>query len=111
MQKAKRLRHLGEVALGLVLAATPLALWIAWSATLVLCVMLIALLCAALLALLVESAPEGEHRAHASVALPPEFIEEVHRLFPLTYHHSRHETQRFRQAMQKLAKLAGVSRS
>jgi hypothetical protein len=111
MEKAKRLRHIGEVALGLMLAASPLALWIAWSAALVLCAMLVAMLCAALLAMLVESAPEGEHRDGGSAALPPEFIEEVHRLFPLTYHHSRHETQRFRQAMQKLAALAGVRRS
>jgi len=111
MEKAKRLRYIGEAALGMVLASTPLALWIAWSATLVLCVMLVALLCVALLALLVESAPGGEARAGGSAALPPEFIEEVHRLFPLTYHHSRHETQRFRQAMQRLAELAGVRRS
>lgn len=111
MRKAKRLRHMLEIALGCVLAATPVTLWIAWTATQVLCLMLLALICAVLLALLVESAPEGEHRAGGGAALPPEFIEEVHRLFPLTYHHSRHETQRFRQAMQKLAELAGVRRS
>ena len=111
MEKAKRLRHIGEAVLGLVLAATPLALWIAWTATLVLCVMLLALLCVVLLALLVESAPPGEHRDGETAALPPEFIEEVHRLFPLTYHHSRHETARFRQAMQKIAELAGIRRS
>lgn len=110
MEKAKRLRHAAEIVLGLVLAATPVALWIAWTATQVLCLMLLALVCAALLAPLVESTP-GEHQGSGSVALPPEFIEEVHRLFPLTYHHSRHETARFRQAMQKLARLAGVHRS
>lgn len=109
MEKAKRLRHMMEIVLGLALAATPVALWIAWTATQVLCLMLVALLCAALLALLIESTP-GEHQGSGSVALPPEFIEEVHRLFPLTYHHSRHETARFRQAMQKLAELAGVRR-
>jgi hypothetical protein len=107
---AKPLRHAAEIVLGFVLAATPVTLWIAWTATQVVCGMLLALLCAALLALLVESAPEGEHQAGGSAALPPEFIEEVQKLYPLTYHHSQHETQRFRQAMQKLAELAGVRR-
>ena len=112
MQKAKRLRHVVEIMLGCVLAVTPVTLWVAWTATQVLCMMLVALICAVLLALLVESAPPaGEHRAGGDATLPPEFIEEVHRLFPLTYHHSRHETARFRQAMQKLAELAGVRRS
>jgi hypothetical protein len=111
MQMAKHLRHGAEIILGFVLAATPVLLWIAWSATQVLCLMLAALVCAALLARLVETTPEGEHQGGGRTALPPEFIEEVHRLFPLTYHHSKHETQRFRQAMQKLAKLAGVRRS
>lgn len=105
MQKAKRLRHVVEIMLGCVLAVTPVTLWIAWTATQVLCMMLLALVCAALLALLVESAPDEQHQGSGSVALPPEFIEEVHRLFPLTYHHSRHETQRFRQAMKRMSQL------
>ena len=110
MQKAKRLRHMVEIMLGCVLAATPVTLWIAWTATQVLCMMLVALICAALLALLVESAPEGEHRTGGGATLPPEFIEEVHRLFPLTYHHSRLETPRFRQAMKRMSQLIEGSR-
>jgi hypothetical protein len=108
MEDAKRI---AEVALGIVLATTPLTLWIAWTATLVLCVMLVSLLCAALLALLVESAPVGRTDGSGNAPLPPEFIEEVQQLYPLTYHHSRHETQRFRQAMQRLAAYAGIRRS
>jgi len=110
MPKAKRLRHAVEIMLGCVLAVTPVTLWIAWTATQVLSMMAIALICAALLALLIDTDPDEPHRTRGDVALPPEFIEEAQRLFPLTYHHSRHETARFRQAMQKLAALAGVRR-
>jgi len=111
MGLAERLGHIGVIGLGMVLAATPVALWIAWTAALVVWVMLVAVVSAALLVLLTEyrlrgtqnqGGPEG---AGSRVILPEEFIEEVHRLFPLTYHHSRLETPRFRRAMQRLSRL------
>ena len=117
MGLAERLGHIGVIGLGMVLAATPVALWIAWTAALVVWVMLVAVVSAALLVLLTEyprrsaqnqSGPEG---AGSRVILPEEFIEEVHRLFPLTYHHSRLETPRFQQAMKRLSRLIERSES
>jgi hypothetical protein len=103
--------NIGELGLGMILAATPVALWIAWTATLVVCVMLVAIVSAALFVLLTERLRQrgqnqsGREGAGSGVILPDEFIEEVHRLFPLTYHHSRLETPRFRQAMKRLSRL------
>jgi hypothetical protein len=102
MRWTERCRLIGVAALGMLLAATPLALWIAWTAALVLWVMLLAMVSAALLVLLTRDEREGSGSA---VALPEEFIDEVQQLFPLTYHHSRFETPRFRRAMQRLSRL------
>jgi len=107
MEKAKRLRRIGETGLGIVLASTPVLLWIAWTPTILLGVMATAVLCAVLLVLLAESLPGqgGNFRR----ALPPEFVAEVHELFPLTYHHSLHETPRFRRAMERMSRLIEAS--
>lgn len=114
---AERLGHIGVTGLGMFLAVTPVALWIAWTATLVVWILLTATVSAVLFALLSDFLsrrarnqcdPEG---ADGRVILPDEFIEEVHRLFPLTYHHSRHETARFRQAMGRLSRLIRESKS
>jgi len=86
------------------LAATPVLLWIAWTPEILLGVMLASVLCAGVLVLLTESSP-GQGAGSAQRTLPPEFIDEVHQLFPLTYHHSRRETPRFRRAMKKLSRL------
>jgi hypothetical protein len=108
---AERLRHIGVTGLGIVLAVTPVALWIAWTVTLVVCVMLAAIVSAALFVWLTERLRESgqiqseRQGAGSGIALPDEFIEEVHRLFPLTYHHSRLETPRFRHAMKRLSQL------
>jgi hypothetical protein len=97
----ERLRHIGQFCLGILLAMTPLALWIAWTPALVLSVMLASIACAALLVLLTEPS-----QRNASLhLLPADFIDEVHRLFPLTYHHSKRETPRFRQAMRRLSEM------
>ena len=98
----ERLRQIGETGLGVVLAATPAALWIAWTPALVLWVMGVAAACGLLLVLLTRS---EDTRASGAVSLPEEFIDEVHRLFPLTYHHSLHETPRFRRAMERLSAM------
>jgi hypothetical protein len=98
--------HLARVAttlLGIVLAFTPAALWISWSATMVMAVMATALACAGLLVLLTESSPPRQAREPG--ALPEAFIDEVHRLFPLTYHHSSAGPRRFRLAMKELREL------
>jgi hypothetical protein len=93
------MRTVATTILGAVLALTPAALWIAWSASLVLGIFAVALACAGLLVLLTESSPQGKDDR---VTLPEEFIDEVHRLFPLTYHHSAAGPSRFRHAMKRL---------
>jgi len=108
---AERLGHIAVAGLGIFLAVTPVALWIAWTAALVVWILLAAIVSAALLALLSDFLCEREQNrnglagADGRVILPDEFIEEVHRLFPLTYHHSRLETPRFRQAMKRMSQL------
>jgi len=113
---ARWLGHAALTGLGIVLAVTPVTLWIAWTATQVVGVMLVALASAVLFArltdLLRRDAPKQGERENdgRNLVLPDEFIEEVHRLFPLTYHHSRHETTRFRQAMKRLSRLIEESK-
>jgi len=98
------LRHIGEAVIGIMLATTPVFLWIAWTPEILIGVMLASVLCAGVLVLLTESSPD-QAAGSAQRTLPPEFIDEVHQLFPLTYHHSRHETPRFRRAMQKMSRM------
>ena len=85
----------------MILAVTPAALWIAWSASAVFVVLGTAVVCAGLLVLLTESSPQAANDDR--VALPEGFIDEVHRLFPLTYHHSAAGPARFRQTMKRLS--------
>ena len=82
-----------------------MALWVAWSASLVLAVMAAALVAAGLLVLLTESSPP-QADSGGRVTLPPQFVDEVHRLFPLTYHHSARGPLRFRRAMKRLSQPA-----
>jgi len=102
-----RLTAVGETVLGIVLAAVPVAVWVAWSPLVLLIVLAAGCVCAALLVALsrladAERARSGEPMAFVS----DQFVEEVHRLFPLTYHHSRKEKPRFRRAMDKLRRMA-----
>ena len=90
--------------LGIILAVTPAALWIAWTASLLIGVMAVALVCAVLLVLLTESSPRDRAGKDGAVALPEGFIDEVQQLFPLTYHHSAAGPSRFRLAMKRLSR-------
>jgi len=116
MRLAERLSSSAETGLGLVLAATPLGLWIAWTETVLLSVMAVAVVSAALLVLLTDcsrravDSPRAAEGREPQVVLPDEFVEEVHRLFPLTYHHSLVGSARFRRAMERLSGLAGNSK-
>jgi hypothetical protein len=103
MRLAQRLSSIATTLLGVILAVTPVALWVAWSAGLVLAVMAVALVAAGLLVLLAESSPP-QRPDGGKVVLPPHFIEEVHELFPLTYHHSARGPSRFRRAMERLSR-------
>ena len=105
------LRAAGELALGIVLAMVPLALWIAWSPDVLLLVIAAGGVSAALLVALSGRARDETTRdsqadaVHAVV--PDAFVEELHRLFPLVYHHSLREKQGFRRTMERLRRLMG----
>jgi hypothetical protein len=107
MERVRRLRYIAEAGLGMVLAVTPVLLWIAWTPTILLAVMAVSVLSAGLLVLLTE--PSREQAGGPRTPLSPEFIAEVHQLFPLTYHHSLHETTRFRRAMKRMSRLIEAS--
>lgn len=104
---ARWLRPAGETGLGIVLALVPLALWIAWSPVVLLAVLVTGGVCAALL--IAISALQDDAQAAqldaARVVVPETFVEEVHRLSPLVYHHGLRERRRFRRAMEKLRRL------
>jgi hypothetical protein len=116
MRRAQRLASSAETGLGLVLAATPLGLWIAWTETLLLSVIAVAVVCAALLVLLTDFSRSAGDEPRAGdggadqAVLPEGFVDEVHRLFPLTYHHSLSGSARFRRAMARLSGLIGRPR-
>lgn len=102
---ADRLRSIAVTALGIVLALVPPALWVAWTETGLLAVAAVGVVAAALLVGLADYGGSKEGRNKAACAdsrLPDEAIAELHRIFPLTYHHSLVEKARFHQAMNKL---------
>jgi hypothetical protein len=109
MATLRWLRPASETALGIVLALVPLALWIAWSPTLLVAVLATGAACAALLIAIAgpgRDAAAGDAQDEAEqVVVPDSLVEELHALFPLIYHHSRREKQGFRRTMEKLRRL------
>jgi hypothetical protein len=108
---AYRFRAWGIALLGIVLSLVPLALWVAWTETMLAMVVAVAVVSAILIVLLADSGTEpAEGRlprdgpAGQSI-LPDESVREIHRIFPLTYHHSLNERARFRRAMDKVRLL------
>ena len=106
----ERIGYACETVLGIVLAATPVALWVAWSPALLIYVLLIAVACSALLVLLSDRLPRSKERACSARRwrdkdeVPAEIIAEVHRLCPMIYHHSGRNNPRFRQAMARMSR-------
>jgi hypothetical protein len=98
-----------EVGLGIILALTPITLWVAWTPLVFMVVVAAAAVSAILLGLLhgrrgsahQDLDPDRPSESLQPV-LPDGFVEEIHQIFPLTYHHSRIESPRFRRAMQNL---------
>jgi hypothetical protein len=101
-----------EVALGIVLALSPVTFWVAWTPSLLLGAMAVAVVSGALLGLLhdwrASREPSGFPRSAASLqpVLPDGFVDEIHRIYPLTYHHSNIGRGRFRRAMENLRMLS-----
>ena len=108
---AHELTPIGVAVLGIVLAAVPLALWIAWTPGLFLVVLAVGGASAVLIIALVDWQPlaaddpraQADPGAHA--ALSDDFVAEVQRISPLTDHHARIGKARYRNAMERLRKL------
>ncbi len=85
-----RLRSIGVVVLGIILAAVPLALWVAWTSAIFLVVLAMGWASAVLIIALVDwqrFAGDNENalRGGASAAsVSDEFVAEVQRISPLT---------------------------
>jgi hypothetical protein len=85
-----------------------MAMWVAWSPTVFAVVVATGTVSAAMLVLLIDRGgvesdfPNASASAGPRTILPGEFVEEMHRIFPLTYHHSLKGRSRFRSAMNKL---------
>jgi hypothetical protein len=110
--RTERWLSAAEVGLGIILAVTPITLWLAWTPLVFMAAVGAAAVSATLLGLLHErrgSAHEdvdpGQPSKSLQPVLPDGFVEEIHQIFPLTYHHSRNESPRFRRAMQNLRNL------
>jgi len=104
------IREVLQTLLGLVLAATPLLLWIAWSPAMLAGVIVVALLSAGLLLLVTESSP-GARATERPAQLSDEFFEEVQQLHPMVYHHSGRRSSRFHLTMRRLKQLTGLSQN
>lgn len=109
MQWGHRLREGGMVVLGLVLAAVPLALWVAWSRAVFYAVLAAAVIAALMLVALAWLGRSAEAERPADAREPEhlndEFIAELHRLTPLTYHHRRLGDPRLQRKFAKLRAL------
>lgn len=101
-----------ETGLGIALAVTPVTLWVAWTPSVFFAAVAVAAISAILLVLLNRhwrSAPEHANSTPRDSCpqpvLPDGFIENIHQIFPLTYHHSIIGRARYRDAMQRLRQL------
>lgn len=105
------LTSIGVAVLGIVLAAVPLALWIAWTPGLFLVVLAVGGASAVLIIALVDwqrlAADDGHAQSESAprAALSDAFVAEVQRISPLTDHHARIGKARYRNAMERLRKL------
>ena len=97
--------------LGIILSLVPPALWFAWTEIGLLVVVAVGVVSAVALVVLADFGPPGveDRQAAAEVArrrtLADRSVVEIHRVFPLTYHHSFVEKTRFRQAMERVRQL------
>jgi len=106
-----RIATTGVTVLGIILAAIPLALWVAWTPFGFLAVLAVGVVSLVLLNVSVPRLPpliddpNTRHDGETRTVITDEFVAEIHKIFPLTYHHSRIETARFRCSMDRLREL------
>jgi hypothetical protein len=105
----ERLRSIAATCVGIILSVIPLALWVSWTETVLLIVIAVGVVNAALLILLTETEkrPDSLHSRPRldRESIPDEAVAEIHRIFPLTYHHNLKTNTRFERAMEKVARL------
>ena len=102
------MRHLAQTGIGMALAATPVALWIAWSPAMLAGTLVASVLCAGLLVLITEPVAHG---SEDGARLSEEFVEEAQSLHPMIHHHAGHRpSSRFQRTMRRLARLAPQAR-
>jgi hypothetical protein len=97
------MRHFCQTVIGMVLAATPVALWVAWTPAMLAAVLAVAVLGAGLLVLITEEKAEGA--AEDGARLPEAFLQEVQQLHPMIYHHSGRRSSRFQRTMRRLSAM------
>ena len=106
-----RLASIGVTICGIILAAVPLALWVAWTPLGFLCVLAVGFVSVIVFGVLLSRSPHngdesaGRSRDDIRAALPDAFVEEIHGIFPLNYHHSTIEKARFRRTMARLRRM------
>ena len=107
---ADTLVSLGLVFLGLILMATPLALWVAWSGTVMLIVLATGTTAGVLYCVLVrfEKPTRSVDRSAAAEpgpeALPEQVMEELQKLHPFVHHNRSSQSPEFRAAMRRVKK-------
>ena len=105
---ADSLRSTGLLVFGFLLMMTPLALWVAWSDTILLLVLAVGTMAGVLYCVLVPfegPAPSPGNRASVPVqgeTLPDGLIEELQSLHPFIHHHRPSGGSRFRIVMGRL---------
>ena len=111
-RRARRWLSGVETGLGIALAVTPVTLWVAWTPSVFFAAVAVAAGSAFLLVLLNGRWRPASGHAHPTPSescsqpvLPDEFVERIHQIFPLTYHHSSIGRARYRDAMQRLRQL------
>ena len=108
---ANRFASIGVTVVGIILAAVPLALWVAWTPFGFLVVLAVGAVSVVLLGVLVPRLPpliddpKTRHDRETRAVITDEFVAEIHRISPLTYHHARIEKARFRRTMDRLREL------
>lgn len=108
---AVRFASVGVTVCGIVLAAAPLALWVAWTPSVFLLVLVAAAVSVVSLGVFLsriprgDEAPDGGNDDVARPRLPDGFVEEIHAIYPLNYHHSRIGKPRFRRTMDRLRRM------
>jgi hypothetical protein len=105
-----RLITLGLMVLGSVLMATPLALWVAWSDSILLAVLAAGVMAGVLYCVLIRfEKPDNPGRSALSDHvrarnLPDKFVAELQKLHPFIHHHQPSGGPKYRMAMDRLKK-------